>query len=101
MCSASLHDIFSPEPAQWEALVNAANERIVYAPHTEMSEEVDDGNDDDDAIDGEDGVEEEEGEEEDEEDEEEDDEEGANDAIDVDNEQEAVQDNGAVAEAER
>ena len=42
MCTAAVHDVFAAEqgPAQWEALVASENERIVYAPHSEMTEEV-------------------------------------------------------------
>ena len=42
MCSAAVHDVFATEsgPAQWEALVACENERIVYAPRSEMTEEV-------------------------------------------------------------
>ena len=44
MCTAAVHDVFASEggAAQWEALVASENERIAYAPTSEMTEEMSD-----------------------------------------------------------
>lgn len=60
MCTAAVHDVFAAEagPAQWEALVARENERIVYAPRSEMTEEMDDDEEDPDEAEDDEGGEE-------------------------------------------
>lgn len=62
MCTAAVHDVFSEEGgrAQWGELVTSANERIVYAPRSEMTEEIDDDEEGEEGEEGEGGEESEE-----------------------------------------
>ena len=63
MCAASVHDVFTHEGEhdQWAALVARENERVVYAPRSEMTEDHEDEGEDEGMDEGEDDEDEGEG----------------------------------------